>query len=171
MSLTFKTIFLLVAWVPLVASAQDVYRFNDESGAPVFTDKAPPPDVESEKIHLPESSEVADPDARLERINETATMLRDDRQAREETRATQRREAQEERRAREAAEAAKQPIVVENRGTSYGRWYPEYYPPWPPGHRPGYRPKPPYYRPPRPEPLPQPSGGALRGVGPEGRGW
>lgn len=175
---------LLLLSLPAVCGAQEVYRFNDESGAPVFTDQPPPPETNAEQITLPDQGQPANPEERLERINETATMLRDDREARQEHRDKQRQAARDERRAREAAEAASEPVIIQSGGGWYRPGRPGYghKPGWGPGYPPGgpqYHPRPPYYRPdhpayrppqPYPEP-PQPSGGALRGAGPEGRGW
>lgn len=158
------------------ALAQEVYRYLDETGRPVFTDQ-PPQDREAERVELPRPDSAAEGDAkqRLERINETASLLREDREAREARRDELRRDAarrtHEEAMAEAAAEAAREPRVVT------GGWYPAWRPgfghwpgwhPWrPPGHLPGH---PPAWRPPHRPELPAPSGGVLR-PGPGAKGW
>jgi hypothetical protein len=165
----------LLLSLPPLCGAQTVYRFNGESGVPVFTNKPPPPESGAEQITLPDPGEPANREERVERINDTATMLRDDREAREQRRDEQRRAAREDQRAREAAEAASEPVVIQQGGGWYRPGRPGHRPGWGPGYRPRpphQRPQHPIYRPPQPYPEPpQPSGGALRGAGPQGRGW
>ena len=118
------------------ASAQEIFYFNDEAGRPVFSDR-PPEGGGAERMELPATvKETEAPDSRLERINETATLLREDREARETRRDEQRREAARAARETAIAEAqarASQPVTT-------GIWYPAWRPPhhgWWPGHRPG----------------------------------
>ena len=136
------------------ALGQQVYRFVDESGRVVFTDK-PPEGSAAEAIPLPEhpgsgqggSESVAE---RIDRLMDVADQLQADRLARE-----QKREA--DRRAARAAEPPPPPEPPEAGGVSIGTWYPgpirpvRPWWPWVPGYGPGpgYPPPPhPGYPPP-----------------------
>ena len=160
-------------------AAQDVYRYIDEAGRPVFTDQ-PPAGREVERLELPPPAAAgSDPEQRLERITETATLLKEDRLAREARRDELRRESA--RRAHEAAmaqaavDAAREPRPVS--GGGYPAWKPAFgrWPGWhpglrPPGHFPGHFPGHlPTWPPSRPEWRPLP-GGILR-AGPGTKGW
>ena len=153
-------------------AAQDVYRYDDAAGRPVFTDR-PPAGRAAERLAIPPSAAAdSDPQQRLEDITETATLLKQDRMAREARRDELRREA-----ARMAEEAstlqAAEEKAAERRVIGGGWFYP-----WAPGHggwpgwKPGFRPprhRPGWRPPPRPG-LPPPQGGVLR-PGPGSAGW
>lgn len=162
--------------------AQEIFYFTDEAGRPVFSDR-PPERGGAERMQLPAPvSGMQDPDRRLERINQTATLLKEDREAREKRRDERRREAARVARETQIAEAqarASRPVTT-------GIWYPAWRPPhgwWPgygplpgdrpghgqgPGHGPGHRPGRPS-RPPGDRPGRFPSS-QLR-AGPGGYGW
>lgn len=152
--------------------AQDVYRYTDEAGRPVFTDQ-PPAGREAERLALPmPAAGRTDPQRRLEDMTETATLLKEDRMARE---------ARRDERRREAARAAEKTAAVEGAEDSAVAqpvisWI--RYDPWAPGHggwpgwHPGFRPPGhlPGWRPPHRSRLPPTAGGVLR-PGPGTGGW
>lgn len=157
------------------AAGQDVYHYVDEAGRPVFTDQ-PPQGQEAERLDLPSPGDAGgDPERRLQRIRETATLLREDREAREARRDGLRREsarrAHEEAMEKAVADAAREPRVVSGGwypawGPGYGRW-----PGWQPWFRPpGHVPRPPAWRPPHRPEFQSPPGGVLR-PGPGSKGW
>lgn len=134
-------------------SAQEVYKYTDETGQTVFTDQAPTR-VEVEPVILsdetPDEVSAARIRERTERLKETADQLEEDRVAREREREELRAEAQ-------STAPPVEPAHEENdqdAGWYPGAWYPGYGPPsgwWParppgpppgppPGHHPGHPP-------------------------------
>jgi len=161
---------LLGAAPAMEATSQVVYKYVDDEGRTVFTDR-PPEDAPAEVLALPEEAaddlSAAQVRERTQRMLENADTLAEDRIARE-----QDREAEQERRRAMAEAAERDRSEPESEPTAEG-WYPVYGYPWlrpphgghrPPGYHPGRPPWPPWYRPPEhlPEPPPpRPPGGRI----------
>lgn len=144
------------------AFGQQVYRFVDEFGRVVFTDR-PPEGREAEAVPLSPPAPLQERGGegvaeRVDRLMGVADQLQADRLAREEQRAAARR-----------APAAEQPPPaepMETAGVTTGIWYPgplrpprpwwPWVPGYPPAHHPGHPPRPPVHAPGGPEMLPPP---------------